>query len=223
MAGVCYSKHDNDLGAAALEVTNQLLMDEVYNCISKSASYLFMMGEKHTKRIKIDIGERERAITLREVWKSRTILFKHLTPERLETYGNDSLAIYRRDEDEDGYSFTVLMTHIDSTLIWKSKRHYVTTEPEKNSIKYYLDQKCDVLLHYNCPSEYLNLVQILPIEEFTERHIANDAADKEKCELLGFEYVILYEEAGKPIRFTGFRDDDDFYQAVSVIVDFIGD
>ena len=186
------AKHDNDLGAVAITVTNQVVSNDVYSEIAQTDGYRFLTEGKQTKKIRWKIDGENRPITLREMWKTRASLYDYLSPQRIVNYKGKTLAIYKRDEDETTgeVSYTFLLEHSDAALIWKSKRVFSEPKSEENSVEYYEEQKTETLLHYKCPSEELSLVEVQTLEQFNEYYSQGHELAEDIYDISEFTFVI---------------------------------
>jgi hypothetical protein len=216
------AKCNNDLGMVAIAVTNQVVTNDVYSAISETDGYRLLTEGKQTKKIRWKIENQDvRRFTLREVWKSHASLYDHLIPHQIRNYKGKSLAVFRRDEGDGDISYTILLEHEDPTLIWKSKRHYVEHTPPVNSVEYYEEQKCEVLLHYDCPSDSLWLTEVQTSEQFYEHFCTDTEAEEGFYGLHDYEFVIYYHESGEVHSHAGFNNDEEFDQACKVVAKYL--
>ena len=218
-----FAKHDSDLGAIAIAVTNQVVSNDVYSEISQTEGYRFLTEGKRTKKIKWKIDNENRPITLREMWKARASLYDHLRSHQLVNYKGKTLAIYKRDEDTTTgeVSFTFLLEHSDDALIWKSKRVFSEPQVRENSVENYEEQKTEILLHYGCPSEELWLVEVQTIDQFNEYYSQGHELAEEIYEVSQFPFVIYHHESDSINIHAGFGDEQEFDQACKVVAEYL--
>ena len=215
--------HDYNLGLVVITVANMVVSNDVYSEISRTDGYRFLTEGRHTKRIrwKIDDNTGIHRFTLREIWKAHASLFDHLSPFQIRNYKGKSLAVYRRDEGDGDISYTILLEHNDPTLIWKSKSHYVEQKPPANSIEYYEEQKCEILLHYGCPADQLWLTEVQTVDQFNEFYSTQDESADEMYGLQDYDYVLYHHESGEVLTHAGFNSDDGFDLACRAVAEYL--
>jgi len=219
---VLMASNNYDLGVVAIAATNQVVSNDVYSTISETEGYRFLTEGKQTKKIRWRIENQDiRRFTLREEWKSQVALYDHLAPFQIRNYKGKSLAVYRKDEGDGDISYTILLEHDDPTLIWKSKRHYVEISPPVGSVEYYEEQKCEILLHYGCPSDSLWLTEVHTSDQFYEHFCTDVEAEEDYYGLQGYEFVIYYHESGEIHSHAGFNNDEEFDQACKAVAEYL--
>lgn len=213
--------HDNDLGAVALAITNQVVTEAVFDAISQTEGYRLLTEGRHTKRLRWTIEDTEHVFTLREIWKARAALYVQLTPTQIRQHHGTSVAVYKRDEGEEGHSYTVLMEHDDPTLIWKSKRYYVEKETAEQTVEYYEEQKVERLLHWGCPSDQFWLTEVQTVDQFNEHFCSETEVDEDYYGLNDFDFVVYYHESGEVHCHAGFNDEEEFDSACQTIAEYL--
>jgi hypothetical protein len=216
-------KHQYDLSTVIMEAVNKKLAQDLYTELSQTDAYRFLTDGMQTKKIRWKIDGEDCPIKLREMWKSRASLFDHLSPYQLVNYKGKTLAIYKRDEDTNTgeVSFTFLLEHTDPALIWKSKKHFSEPKQMENSVDYYEEQKCEILLHYGCPQDQLWLVEVQKSGEFNEQHCTESESEDDFYGLQDYEYVVYHHESGTVNVHARFNEFEEFEIACKMVAEYL--
>lgn len=207
--------HKNDLGMIALAITNQVVSHDVFAKLSETDGYRFLVEEKKTKTIDWMINGQKTTIKLKEYWASRAAIFDHLPPFEITQIDGNELTIYR-----DGDELAFILTHDDSSLVWRSKRYSTKADL---SVDDYESKKAETLRKYGIPESRLWLTEVQTVDQFYEHYCTEAELEEDYYSLKEkeFEYVVYYHESGEVHVHAGFNDKEEFEQACQTVAEYL--